>query len=164
MLVYRNAQIEDLDLIVQIYNSTVASRMITADTSPITVESLVDWFHQHNHHNRPLWMIEDEQEEIVGWVSFQNFYGRPAYGGTAEISIYLDEKSRGKGFGKIVLSHCITQCKALKIHTLLGYIFAHNQPSIKLFEHAGFKQWAMLPDIAIMDEKEFSLLILGLKI
>lgn len=35
----RSAITEDLPRIVEIYNSTVDSRMVTADTSPVTVES-----------------------------------------------------------------------------------------------------------------------------
>jgi L-amino acid N-acyltransferase YncA len=45
-----------------------------------------------------LWIVENDESEIIGWVSFQDFYGRSAYDGTAEISIYLDEKFRGKGY------------------------------------------------------------------
>lgn len=45
-------------------------------------------------------MAENSEKKIVGWLSFQDFYGRKAYDITAEISIYLDEKFRGRGYGK----------------------------------------------------------------
>src|ERR1700709_2056399 len=106
-LIYRNAPIESLPGIVEIYNSTVASRMVTADTEPVTIESRIKWFNEHSPNKRPLWVIEDESHAILGWASFQSFYGRPAYDATVEISIYLDEQQRGKGLGKQVLQHCI---------------------------------------------------------
>ncbi|WP_240894440.1 GNAT family N-acetyltransferase [Parapedobacter sp. SGR-10] len=85
--------------IVDIYNSTISSRMVTADTEPVSVESRQKWFDEHNTTNRPLWVIENNTNQIIGWISFQSFYGRPAYDATVEISIYLDETQRGKGLG-----------------------------------------------------------------
>ena len=108
-------------------------------------------------------MVE-EDGVCVGWVSFQSFYGRPAYNGTAEISIYLHENQRGKGHGKAILTHAIAQCPSLEIHTLLGFIFSHNLPSIRLFEKLGFQEWAHLPNIAVLDNVERSLSILGKRI
>jgi L-amino acid N-acyltransferase YncA len=160
---FRFARIEDLEAIVDIYNSTIPSRLVTADTSPVSVESRVEWFHKHTPNKRPLWVIEDENM-IVGWVAFHSFYGRPAYDGTVEVSIYLHEKIRGKGIGKKVLEFAIEQGLKLNVKTLLGYIFAHNEPSIKLFEKFGFKEWAHLPDIAELDGIERSVKILGLRI
>ena len=86
----RNAVIEDLDDIVGIYNSTIPGRMVTADTEKVTVESKKQWFYEHFPSFRPLWVMENN-EKIIGWLSFQSFYGRPAYNATAEISIYIHE-------------------------------------------------------------------------
>ncbi len=161
---YRNATIEDLPTIVEIYNSTIEGRLATADTEKVSVQSKEPWFYEHNEITRPLWMIEDDEKKCIGWVSFQNFYGRPAYSGTAELSIYLHENYRGKGFGEKIIDHCINEANALKIHSLLGFIFAHNEPSIKLFLNAGFEEWAHLKDIAFMDNSFYSLKILGRKV
>jgi L-amino acid N-acyltransferase YncA len=160
---FRSATLKDLNEIVDIYNSTVASRMVTADTYPVSVESRLNWFHEHNEGKRPLWVVENENE-IIGWVSFSSFYGRPAYDNTAEVSIYLRATERGKGIGKEVLKHVIDQCEKLGIKTLLGYIFAHNEPSLKLFKSFGFSEWAKLPNIAVLDGIERSLVIVGKRI
>ncbi|MEO6405668.1 MAG: N-acetyltransferase family protein [Ferruginibacter sp.] len=158
----RNAKLDDLPTIVSIYNSTIESRMVTADMLPVTVEEKISWFNKH-HSKRPLWIVEQDNDTI-GWVSLQDFYGRPAYDGTAEISIYLDEKWRGKGFGKMILELSISRAVPLEIHTLLGYIFAHNITSLQLFTNAGFMEWAHLPAIAVIDGNNFSLKIFGKKI
>ena len=91
---HRLAQLDDLSAIVAIYNSTIASRMVTADTEEISVASRLNWFHDHTPEIRPLWVVEGEGGQIIGWLSFSNFYGRPAYSGTAELSIYLHESTR----------------------------------------------------------------------
>lgn len=160
-MTFRNATLDDLPKIVEIYNSTVASRLVTADLEPVSVESKLAWFHQHNSEFRPLWMVQDSQEETIGWVSFQDFYGRPAYHKTAEISIYIDEKFRDKGFGKQILELSIERCPELGIENLLAFIFAHNLPSLTLFEKFGFELWANLKNIAELDGEKRSLIILG---
>lgn len=161
---FRNATLDDLPDILDIYNSTVPGRMVTADTEPVTVESRVKWFGEHVMTKRPLWVIEDKDKSIVGWISFQSFYGRPAYDATAEISIYLCEHVRGKGVGKKALQYAMDNCHRYGIKTLLGFIFAHNTPSLRLFEQAGFEQWAKLPDVAVLDGVERSVIILGKRI
>jgi len=164
MLFYRDAEISDLDKIVDIYNSTVSSRMVTADTEPVTAESRQRWFDEHSTDKRPLWIIEDAGKQIIGWASFQSFYGRPAYNATVEISIYIDPAYRGKGLGKQILQYCIDKAPSFGIKTLLGYIFSHNDPSLKLFKHFGFEEWAHFPNIAELDGIERSLTILGKRI
>ena len=161
---FRIAQAKDLSRIVEIYNSTIASRMTTADTEPVTVESRQQWFDDHNSSKRPLWVIEDESGTIAGWVSFQSFYGRPAYDATVELSIYIATEQRGKGLGKTALQFCMDQAPGLGIKTLLGFIFSHNEPSLRLFKSFGFEEWANLPNIAILDGQERGLKILGKRI
>ena len=163
-LIFRNATQEDLGTIVAIYNSTIASRLVTADTEPVSVASRQQWFDEHIPARRPLWMVEDAAGETVGWASFQSFYGRPAYDSTVEISIYLDEARRGKGLGKAILQHCITHAPQYGIKTLLGFIFSHNEPSLKLFRHSGFEAWGVLPNIAVLDGQERGLTIMGKRI
>jgi L-amino acid N-acyltransferase YncA len=164
MLSFRDAEIHDLKKIVEIYNTTIAGRMVTADVEPIQISDRIKWFHDHSPEKRPLWMVENEASELIGWVSFQSFYGRPAYDATAEISIYLDPEKRGKGYGKRILQHAMSQANHYGITTILGFIFAHNTPSIELFSKLGFEEWANLKNIAVLDGIERSLIIMGKRI
>lgn len=159
----RNATIYDLPAIVSIYNSTIPSRMVTADTEEISVESRTAWFAEHSATCRPLWVVEKDGE-ICGWLSFQSFYGRPAYSSTAEISIYLHEDYRGTGLGKVLLQKAIEACPELHIKNVLGFIFAHNTASLQLFKRFGFEKWAHLPKVAELDGVERDLIILGKRI
>src|SRR5690606_11001071 len=117
------------------------------------VESRIAWFDEHEPSSRPLWIVHSAAENI-GWVSFQSFYGRPAYRHTSEISLYLEESSRHKGLGKIILEKVIESCPALKIKTLIGFIFAQNEPSMRLFSTMGFSIWGHLPGIAEFEGEE----------
>lgn len=164
MLRYYYAQSADLPEIVDIYNSTIASRMVTADTEPQTIAEKQAWFDAHNSTDRPLWVVRNEREEMLAWMSFTSFYGRPAYHKTVEVSIYIKESERGKGLGKTLLNYAIEQAKVIGVRKLLAFIFKHNEPSMRLFEQAGFEVWGYLPDVALLDNQPRSLIILGLQL
>lgn len=159
-LTLRKAVLEDLDAVVAIYNSTIASRMVTADTEEVTPADRMDWFLRHTD-RRPLMVAEDETGKVAAWISFETFYGRPAYDKTAEISIYLHQDCRGKGAGSFLLKEALAFAPAIGIRSLMAFIFGHNVPSIKLFEKFGFTEWGVFPGIAEMDGKRYDLNILG---
>jgi L-amino acid N-acyltransferase YncA len=162
-MMIRHAQETDLPAIVAIYNAAVPSRMATADLEPVSVESRRAWFQGRSPDRYPLWIIEVEGV-IAGWLSFQAFYGRPAYAATAEISIYIAPKFQGCGLGKELLDKAVKESPSLGIKTLVSFIFTHNQPSLKLFESFGFQRWGQLPKIADLDGEERDLTILGLRV
>ncbi len=78
----RDAVEEDLPAIVEIYNSTVPGRMVTADPEPVSVESRRAWLYEHDPQSRPLWVVE-VGGEVAGWFSFRPFRKKPAYHATA---------------------------------------------------------------------------------
>ena len=157
---FTTARQQDLEKIVATYNSTIASRLVTADLEPVSVASKQAWFDAHDAAKRPLWLVI-VNGSYTGWMSFNSFYGRPAYDGTVEVSIYLEESARGKGLGRHCLEKAFAAAPALNIKTLLGFIFDHNEPSLKLFYNMGFEKWAHLQKIADMGDAERGLIILG---
>jgi phosphinothricin acetyltransferase len=47
------------------------------------------------------------------------------------------------------------------VDTVLGFIFGHNEPSLKLFHRFDFLEWGRLPRVAVLDGIERDLIILG---
>ena len=137
--------------------------MVTADTEPVSVESRVRWFEDHTADLRPLWVVEDAGR-IVAWLSFSSFYGRPAYAKTAEISVYVHEACRKRGFGSCLLTQALACAPGLNVDTLLGFIFGHNEPSLALFRRFGFFRWGELPKVAALDGVERDLIIVGRRV
>jgi phosphinothricin acetyltransferase len=154
--------LDDLTAIVDIYNQSIPSRQATADTEAITVASRRSWYRDRNIYH-PLWVAEIDAK-IVAWLSFQPFYGRPAYRHTVEVSIYVDTAYQHQGIGSNLLQYAIDRCVDLEIKTLLAFVFAHNQASLKLFTRYGFTLWGNLLQVAELDSIERDLSILGLRI
>jgi phosphinothricin acetyltransferase len=159
----RLAEAADLNAIVEIYNASIPSRLATADLNPVSLESRQRWFAEHSPTHRPIWVMESEAK-ILGWLSFQSFYGRPAYEKTAELSIYISPSHQRQGIGRQLLEEAIEYSPRLRLNTLLGFIFAHNYPSLQLFKQYGFQQWGYLPQVALLDGIERDLAILGRKL
>jgi len=161
--ILRDAREADLPRIVEIYNASIPGRLATADTEPVTIESRREWFRGHNPQSRPLWVLE-HAGQIVAWVSLKSFYGRPAYHATAEVGLYVAPEAQGRGIGPRLLQAVIDKCPQLGIETLLGFVFAHNGPSLRMNEKIGFERWGLLPEVAELDGIKRDLVILGYKI
>ena len=156
----RHATRDDLPAIVAIYNSTVASRMVTADLTPVSVAEREAWFAAHSPAQHPIWVVEQDGA-LIGWMSLSAFHSRAAYNATAEVSLYLDPAARGQGLGGQLLRFAGEAAPALGIRTLVGLVFAHNAPSVALFGKHGYARWGELPDVAELDGVRRSLLYLG---
>ena len=98
---------------------------------------------------------------IAGWLSFKEFLPRCAYRGTVELSLYISEQFRRRGLGRRLLQEAIGRASQLEIHSLVGLIFGHNEPSVALFRAAGFERWGLLPDVARVDQIPRDLTIFG---
>lgn len=162
-MLIRDAVETDLSAIVAIYNAAIPSRMATADLEPVSVESRLSWFSEHTPGSRPIWVMEVDGV-IAGWLSFQTFYGRPAYHVTAEISIYVAPAYQRCGIGRQLITKAIHHSPGLGLKSLVSLIFAHNQPSLRLVESMGFQRWGFLPQVAELDGFERDLVILGRRI
>jgi len=74
----------------------------------------------------------------------QPIYRRLPRLGKPESMLHPDVLQR-RGVGKRRLQEAIVHGPQLGIHSLVGLIFGHNQPSIALFRAAGFERWGPPP-------------------
>lgn len=159
-IVLRDAIEADLPAIVDIHNAAIATRISTAQLEPVTVEGRREWFRVHSPEQYPIWVAELDGA-VAGWLSFREFLPRCAYRGTVEVSVYINEKLRRRGIGRKLLQQAIARGPQLGMHSLVGLIFSHNEPSIALFRVAGFERWGFLPGVARIDQIHRDLTIFG---
>lgn len=153
----------DLPYIVEVYNSVVPSGIVTADAHPVTEESRRTWLREHHHPERPVWILTADREPC-GWMSFSDYYDRPAYDITAEVSIYLEERFRGRSLGKRFLRLGLDRMKATSLRNVVAFVFTVNTVSMRLFESAGFSNWGLMPATCLLHGTELDVAILGLRL
>jgi L-amino acid N-acyltransferase YncA len=159
-MIIRDASEADLPAIIEIYNAAIRGRVSTAQLDEVSVEQRLPWFHEHSPESHPLWVAE-LGGAIAGWFSFHFYIKRAAYGATAEVSVYVNEQFRRCGVGKALLEKAIADSPRLKLTGLIGNIFAHNTPSLRLFERTGFERWGFLPGVARVDGIDRDLVVMG---
>ncbi|MGK4063797.1 N-acetyltransferase family protein [Weissella paramesenteroides] len=157
---FKFATKDDLPKIVTIYNQVIKLKNVTADLAPIPVSDREKWLDASSHEKYPIWIITND-EQVIGWCSLEAFYGRAAYQHTAEISIYIDETTRGKHVGTQTIQFLATQLKQRDLQNIVAYVFRQNIPSMTLFKKQGFEQWGLLPEVAEIDGRHLDLAILG---
>jgi L-amino acid N-acyltransferase YncA len=159
-ILVRDATDGDLPAIIDIYNAAIAARTATAQLEPVTLEDGGNWLREHSRKGYPFWVAEIN-ERMTGWLSCKPFLPRCAYRGTVELSVYVDQNFRRRGVARKLLKQAITRAPSLGITAMIGLIFAHNEPSLRLFERLGFVRWGLLPQVARVDGVQRDLVIVG---
>lgn len=159
-MIIRDALEADLPAIIEIHNEAIRGRVSTAQLEEVSLEQRLPWFLEHSATSHPLW-VADLDGRIAGWFSFHSFIKRAAYRATAEISVYVSGDFRRRGIGGALLEKAIGHSPSLKLNALVGHIFEHNQPSLRLFERMGFARWGFLPRVALVDDVKRGVVIMG---
>lgn len=117
----------------KIYEEGIATGKATLETQAPDWDS---WDKAHLKHSR---FIAIKDDESVGWAALTPVSGRCVYAGIAEVSIYIAEKVRGQGIGKLLLNYLVSESEKQNLWTLQAGIFAENIASIRLHEICGFR-------------------------
>jgi len=144
MMEIRRARIEDLDAILDIYNDCILNSTATFDTQPRTPETQEKWFLSHDERHPVLVAVENG--ELVAWASLSQWSERPAYSGTAEVSVYVHKKHKARGIGKQILSALVKAGKNAGLHTLVSRIAGENQACVHIHHFCGFEEIGVMKE------------------
>ncbi len=158
MFKIRQAKIEDIISITDIYNEAIEKTVATFDTTPKTLEEQKKWLTNHGPKN-PILVVENK-EKILGWASLSEWSDRCAYSDTAELSLYIKEKYRGQGIGKKLLKTIIQEGKKTGLHTVIARITEGNETSIHLLETAGFFHIGIMKEVGEKFEKRLDVYLM----
>jgi len=145
MLIIRQATLDDLGQVTEIYNDAIKKTTTTFDTEPKTSEEQEKWFAAHDARHPVL--IAEQDGIVVGWASLSQWSDRCAYCDTAEISLYVTEKHRRKGIGKKLMKAIIREGKTAGLHTVIARIADGNEISIDLCKSAGFQHIGTMREV-----------------
>ena len=145
MLKIREAQINDINEITEIYNWAILNTTATFDTNIKSIDEQKKWFENHGEKN-PI-IVAESNEKIVGWASLSKWSDRCAYSDTAELSLYVKDGFMDKGIGKQLMENIIKIGKSVGFHTLIARITEGNEKSINLHESYGFEHIGIMKEV-----------------
>jgi len=138
MKIIRCTKARHAEPILEILNEAILNTTALYDYKPRTMEIMMQWFDARELHGYPIIGIETDGGELMGFGSYGQFRDRPAYKYSAEHSLYVDTRFRGRGVGKTLLQEIIIAATAQDYHTLIAGIDSENFVSITLHERVGF--------------------------
>lgn len=124
----------DGEKVLEIFEEGIAGGNATFDQTAPTWEG---W--DEKYFNVCRFVLETEENEIVGWAALQPISNRDCFKGVAEVSIYMKNTAQGKGFGSMLLKKLILDSEEHEFWTLQAGIFPENEASIYVHEKLGFR-------------------------
>jgi phosphinothricin acetyltransferase len=133
MVIFEALEQKHWPIVKKIYEEGIATGNATFQLSAPEWD---EWNNNHLTHSR---IIAKEDETVLGWAALTPVSGRCVYAGVAEVSVYVSDQARGRGFGNLLLEKLIEESEANNIWTLQAGIFPENMASISLHKKFGFR-------------------------
>jgi len=134
----RLARPADAEAIRSIYNAEVAGSTATFDLVPRTSEDQIAWLSEHRG-PYPAIVAVDDLDTVIGFGSLSAYRDRPAYATTVEDSVYVGDRSRGAGIGRLLTEELINLATQHGFHAVVARVGGDNQASIALHLACGFR-------------------------
>jgi L-amino acid N-acyltransferase YncA len=145
----RPARNDDAAAIADIYNQGITGRMATFETVLRTPADILTAMATGGR--RCPYLVAEVDGEVVGWASVSTYRPRACYAGIGEFSIYIDERVRGKGVGKVLLPALVAAAAEAGFWKLLSRVFPANTASRKLCVACGFREVGVYEKHAKLD-------------
>lgn len=123
----------DWDDVRRIYAEGIATGNATFETG---IPSWEAWNGAHREDSR---LVAREGGRVLGWAALSRVSDRCAYGGVAEVSVYVAASARGKGVGRRLLEALVRASEDAGVWTLQAGIFPENRASLSIHEVCGFR-------------------------
>jgi L-amino acid N-acyltransferase len=135
---------EDLPGIARIYNHAVRTSTATFDTEEKSLDERRRWFREHDQEHPVL--VVKEGDQVLAWGSLSRWSERRAYDTSAEVSVYVDEASRGRGLGSRLMEALVAAAESSALHMLISRIAEGNEASYAMHRRYGFRHVGTLSE------------------
>ena len=145
MLKVRNATLNDIENITEIYNEAILETVATFDTEIKNVKEQRTWFEDHGPKN-PI-LVAEEDDNVIGFASLSKYSTRCGYSDTAELSLYILKEHQGKGIGKKLMKSIMKEGEKVGLHAVISRITDGNKKSIYLHKSEGFEHIGNMKEV-----------------
>jgi L-amino acid N-acyltransferase YncA len=154
----RAATAADAAALCRIYNQGIEDRVATLETDLRTPEERAAWLAAKGPRH-PVIVAEDNAQ-IIGWGSLNQFNPREAYQHVVDFSIYIDRSYRGRGVGKVMLARLIELARAHGFHKMVLSAFPSNSGGVALYERMGFRTVGIYKEQGMLDGRWLDTIIM----
>ncbi|GAA1379158.1 arsinothricin resistance N-acetyltransferase ArsN1 family A [Peribacillus frigoritolerans] len=148
-MIIREAIETDLDSVKDIYNQGIEDKIATLETETKDQAYMEEWFTKHI--GRYKLIVAEQDGEIVGWASLNQYNSRNAYNGVADLSVYISRDHRGKGIGGLLLQSIEKHAKENDFHKIVLFTFPFNQIGQGLYRKRGYREVGVFKNQGILD-------------
>lgn len=156
--IIREAKQKDISYICDIHNQGIIDKIATLDTTKHSLNYQKKWFEKHKS-PFGIWVFE-QHDRIIGWVSLNIFNSRPGYKFVADLSVYVERSSRGKGVGSKLLDFVVKKARKNDFHKIVISAFPFNKQGITLYEKFGFRKVGIYKEQGKLDGKWVDVVIM----
>ncbi len=141
----RDARIEDLKEILEIYNNAVTSTTASFDLVQQTLESRQEWFREHGA-GHPI-IVAEILGRVAGYCSLSRYSKKDGYAKTAELSVYVRQEFRRQRIASVLMKEVIERAREMGYHAILSMISSNNNGSLGLHRKMGFEYLGELREV-----------------
>jgi len=137
----REAKDSDAAALAEIYNFYIRNTVITFEEDDLDSDEFIKRIQkvQTSGHS---WLITEEAGQVIGYAYSPKWNERSAYRNTAEVSIYLSDTAKSKGWGTKLYTELFNHLRKKSIHIVIGGIALPNTTSVALHEKFGMEKVA----------------------
>lgn len=145
----RQARVEDLPSIKDIYNYFIRNTAITFDDKPLDLNYWRELHELLTKLELPF-LVLDRGGEVIGFAYLQPWRQRAGYQKVVETSIYLSAPATRKGFGTKLMSALVAKARGLGIREIIAVIADRGaDASIAIHKKFGFVEQGHLANVAV---------------
>lgn len=154
-MILRDATSADAGAIAAIWNREIRDGVSTFNTVEKELGAL-----KAAIASEAVYVVAEEDSEVVGFATFGPFRGGPGYVHTMEHTIYLDEAARGKGVGRELMAALEAAAKERGVRVLVAGVGGENSAGIAFHKAMGFVEVGRMPEVGRKFERWMDLVLL----
>ena len=144
---------KDISSIAEIYYHYISQTVVTFETEAISSEDILERVAKVHSDGLPWLIAENDMGEVIGYAYASKWRDRFAYRFSAEITVYLSPKFKGKGVGSQLYNALFLALKERSIHSVIGGITLPNDASVALHEKFGLEKVAHFKEVGFKFEQ-----------
>jgi phosphinothricin acetyltransferase len=155
----RDADVEDLPGVLQIYNEIIAHSTAVYSDTAVTLADRLQWWRARTAQGYPV-LVAGEPADILGFATFGDFRSWPGYRYTVEHTVHVRHDCRARGIGRELMQVLLGRAAACGKHMMIAGIDATNDASIRFHERLGFTRAAVLHEVGYKFDRWLDLLFM----